>query len=101
MHFRLTRRIQLAVISLVVVSFFLVGSGTLYYIFHKYDLNKDKSISEKTGLLLAATEKEFGNDDHLPSFLSDEMRATLISLSGMSATDFNLFNPDGDLYFSS
>ena len=41
----LTRRIQVAIIGLVVSSFILIGSGTLVYMFKKYENDQQRSIS--------------------------------------------------------
>ena len=101
LHLSLNSRIQVSVVMLVILSFVLTGSGTMYYIFHKYDLNKDKSIHEKTSTLLTALEKELGDAVSLKSKLSDEAQASLIRLSGMVNADFNLYTLHGNLYYSS
>ncbi len=100
-HLTLTRRIQLSVMLLVILSFVLIGSGTVYYITHKYDVNKDESIRSKISSLLAIMEKEFGDETNLNSRVSDENQASLIKLSGTFDADFNLFSLNGRLCYSS
>ena len=97
----LTRRIQASVMSLVILSFILIGSGTVYYITKKYDLNKDESIREKINALLTVLEKESGDASGLDTRLTEENQASFGKLSGMFGTDFNIFNPEGNLYYSS
>ena len=97
----LTQRIQTSVMLLVILSFILIGSGTVYYITKKYDLNKDESIRDKINSLLAVIEKEMGDSPRLNTRLSDESQASLIKLSGMLDADFNLFTLDGNLCYSS
>ncbi len=100
-HISLTRRIQLSVMLLVILSFVLIGSSTVYYIIHKYDVDKDESISEKINPLLSVIEKELGDATSLNSRLSDETQASFIRLSNSRDAHFNLFNPDGNLSYSS
>ncbi len=100
-HLNLTRRIQFSVMLLVILSFFLIGSGTVYYITHKYDVNKDESIRDKIKFLITIVEKELGDIGSLTTELSDETQASLIRLSGMLGADFNLFNAEGNLSYSS
>jgi len=97
----LTRRIQSSVMLLVILSFVLISSGTVYYITHRYDVNKDDSISEKISTLMPMLEKEFGESANLHTRLGDESHASLIQLSGIAKADFNLFNSEGNLLYSS
>ncbi len=100
-HISLTRRIQLSVMLLVILSFVLIGSSTVYYITHKYDVDKDESISEKINPLLSVIEKELGDATNLNNRLSDETQASFIRLSNSRDAHFNLFNPEGNLSYSS
>ncbi|MCX6290322.1 MAG: ATP-binding protein [Bacteroidetes bacterium] len=100
-HWNLTRRIQSSVLLLVVLSFILIGSGTVYYITHKYDVNMDESISEKISSLLALMEKDLGDVPALTQRMNEEQQASLIRISGITDADFNLFSPEGNLCYSS
>lgn len=100
-HFNLTRRIQFSVMTLVIVSFVLTGSGTMYYMVHKYDMNNDRSINEKTSSLIAVMEKELAESISLKPKLSDETEGLLNRLAETAKTDFNIYTLSGDLYYSS
>ncbi len=100
-HLSLTRRIQVSVMLLVILSFVIIGASTMYYITHKYDNDKDESISEKINPLLPVIERELGDNAALTGRLNDDIRVTFIRLSGSRDAQFNLFTADGDLFYSS
>ncbi len=100
-HLNLTRRIQSSVMLLVILSFVLIGSGTVYYITNKYDVNKDEGIRDKIKFLITTVEKELSDVSNPGTAPTDETLASLIRLSGTLDADFNIFNTEGKLYYSS
>ncbi len=97
----LTRRIQTSVLVLVILSFALIGSGTVYYITHKYETNKESSIRDEIIGLLTVVEKELADASTLTSGMNEENQAAFTRLSEILSTDFNLYNRRGDLRYSS
>ncbi len=95
----LTRRIQVSVVMVVVLSFILVGTGTVIYIDKKYQNDERKSISDQVNALwFLITEQAVpvlnaNNNDGLNDLLSRIVNSTNI--------DFNLFDAGGELLFSS
>lgn len=95
----LTRRIQVSVVLVVVLSFILVGTGTVIYIDKKYQNDERKSISDQVNALwFLITEQavpvlNVNNTDGLSDLLSRIVNSTNI--------DFNLFDAGGELLFSS
>lgn len=97
----LTRRIQVSVILLVVSSFVLIGTGTLIYIFKKYESDQQRSISEQVNGLWFLV----GNNISLQPSLSlsnpEARKAELNQLVRDLNLDFNLYDEQGHLFYSS
>lgn len=100
-HFtwNLTRRIQVSVVAVVVLSFFLVGAGTVIYIDNKYQADERKSISDQVNALW------FMISEDASSYLSNENYAALVNVLDRIVSntniDFNLFDVNGELLYSS
>ena len=95
----LTRRIQVNVIFVVVLSFVLVGAGTVFYINKKYEADVRKSISDQVNALWFTV-----SENALP-YLDNDSSNVLENILNRFATttniNFNVFNESGDLIFSS
>ena len=95
----LTRRIQISVVSVVVLSFVLVGAGTVYYIDKKYEADQRKSISDQVNALWFTV-----SENALPYLDNDSSRvleSILTRFVNNTNIDFNVFNENGELIFSS
>lgn len=94
-------KIQLFIISSILLSFLLYGWGTTYYIEKQY-VNKNKKIlSEKMQSLIIELEEKFGEHQTLSSANIDEMSYYLVKFSNVFYTDINLFDKTGNLITSS
>lgn len=100
-NWNLTRRVQASVILLVVFTLFMVGFGTIRYINTKYRNDQRKSISDQVNALW------FLVNDNLGARLDDgniDIESKKEMLDGLSANtniDFNLYNSEGKLKFTS
>ena len=95
----LTRRIQVSVVSIVVLSFILVGAGTVIYIDRKYQEDERKSISDQVNALWFMI-----TENALPFFQTvsqNDLENSLTEIVNNTNIDFNLFDPSGELLFSS
>jgi two-component system, NtrC family, nitrogen regulation sensor histidine kinase NtrY len=97
-QWNLTARIQLSVIILVVLSFLLVGTGTVFYIRKKYENDEKKNISDQVNALWFSLNEsrrsaEGGNDS-----LRLLQLQRLVSNTNI---DFNIYDKNGRLTFSS
>jgi two-component system, NtrC family, nitrogen regulation sensor histidine kinase NtrY len=100
-YYSLKQRIRFSVMAVVVVSFILTGWGTIRYITAKYDAQQDDGISSKITEVLRAMENELEGENILANILSDEKTSLLLRLSSNLSADFNLFDLNGRLIFSS
>jgi two-component system nitrogen regulation sensor histidine kinase NtrY len=98
-QWNLTRKVQSSVLFLVVLIFVLVGTGTVYYIKSKYVNDQNKSISDQVNALW------FLVRDNLlvtqPRALTDDQKQQLTALVSNTNIDFNLYDSEGKLMFSS
>lgn len=99
--FNLTRRIQAAVVFLVLLSFLLIGSGTVLYIFRKYDEDQARSIREQVNGLWFLLSNNFGFSHALSKSGNQQREEELNKLVNNLNLDFNLYNEKGILYYSS
>ncbi len=97
----LTRRIQVSVLMLVVSSFILIGSGTLYYIYNKYRSDQRRSISGQVNGLWFLIGKSLELQVPLSGLPEGELNQVLDQLVNDLNLDFNLFDEKGKLYYSS
>lgn len=95
----LMRRIQVSVVLVVVLSFILVGAGTVIYIDKKYQDDERKSISDQVNALW------FMISEDASAFLDgqnyQELFSVLDRIVGNTNIDFNLFDAGGQLVYSS
>ncbi len=97
----LTRRIQVSVILLVVSSFVLIGTGTVVYIFKKYDTDQQRSISGQVNGLWFLLGNNIGFQTPLSQLPADVRKEELNQLVRNLNLDFNLYDEQGNLYYSS
>lgn len=94
-------RIQLTIVTIVIGTLFLTGAATVTYIVRNYELTQAKNLREKLNNLRVLTENEMGGREQLPAELTDDLQYSLGRLAGTLNTDFNFYNVDGRLFFSS
>ncbi len=102
-QFRLSlkSRIQLSMISILLLSLVIVGAGTIYYNIRQFENKQYENITEKIQSVTVELETEFGMEKELPPEMSDYITGMLIDLSNVFYTDINLYNLEGKLYASS
>jgi two-component system, NtrC family, nitrogen regulation sensor histidine kinase NtrY len=94
-------RLQVSMISIIIISFILIGISMYYYI---RNLNENKNIdalSEKALSILIETQSKLAEYDSLTPELENYMSNSLVKFSNVFFTDINLFNLNGDLIASS
>ncbi len=100
-QWNLTRRVQVSVIFLVVLTFVLVGFGTVNYINEKYVNDQRKNIRDQVNALWFMISK------NLLSFPESEYKETteqfrqLDRLVNNTNIDFNIYNRNGKMVYSS
>ncbi len=101
LQWNLTRRVQASVIFLVVLTFVLIGWGTVNYIKKKYTTDQRKSISDQVNALWFLVSKSVvafpgnGESDSLEQFRQFDRIVNNTNI------DFNIYNGDGKIVYSS
>ena len=99
--FNFKTRLQIAILSIILISFLIIGATTLVYI---SKLNNDKNtelLTEKTHSVLVELEHKFGYIQTIDPALTTQINDMLVKLSNVFFTDINLYNIDGKLIASS
>jgi len=94
-------RLQFSVLTIIVVSFIIIGTTTLLYI---TSLNNEKNaelLTEKTHSVLIEVENKLGNIQSFTPQMTVEISDLLTKLSKVFFTDINLFDAKGNLVASS
>ncbi len=94
-------RILISFISVLILSFILIGTVTVYYIINKYEKKNYDNISEKMQSILIELNNEISNQNELVPEQSDTVTSLLIKYSNVFYSDINLYNKNGTLYASS
>lgn len=94
------KRIQFSVIAVVIAALLLIGGGTIYYIVQGYSSEQKVRINERLSLLLVAIENELAGRQNLSQQVIDEMAPEFSKLAGTMGSDFNLYDKNGHLVFS-
>ncbi len=97
----LRQRVQVSIILIVLVSFILIGWTTINYFSGRYNKELDNRISEKITSVHHFMEKELPRQNMLADILSDEKTLLLTRLASNLSADFNLYDLNGRLIFSS
>ena len=102
-HFELNfrNRLQLYIISLILISFVIVGSIMVRYVI---DLNTDKNreiLQEKTHSVLIELEHKLADEPQLSPDMEEYLTTLLIKFSKVFFSDINLYDLRGNLLASS
>jgi signal transduction histidine kinase len=100
MHLNYRTRLQIAMFSIILFSFVVIGVFTMYYI---NNLNEQKNrdiLSEKTHSVLVELQQKLATQQSL-NHLRDYTENLLVKFSAVFFTDINLFDLSGDLISSS
>ena len=100
-YWSLTRRVQAAVIFLVILTFVLVGVGTVSYINTKYLNDQRKSISDQVNALWFMVSENLNTSREIESRYVGENRNQLDRLVNNTNIDFNIYNEAGGIEYSS
>lgn len=94
-------QLQLSIVSIVIVSFLLIGIASLTYI---VNLNNNKNydiLREKAHSVLIELEHKLSAEDKLTPELHEYLSVLLIKFSNVFFSDINLYDTDGKLLASS
>jgi two-component system nitrogen regulation sensor histidine kinase NtrY len=94
-------KIQLSIISILLLSLILVGGGTIYFSIQQYQKKNYDNISEKIQSVNIELDHKLAFEESLTnqwtSASYDNLDQLLLKFSDVFYTDINLFNPSGNL----
>lgn len=94
-------RIQLTIVLIVVGTLTLIGVATVTYIVDNYEKAQTKRIREKLNNVRVLLESQLSARANLGENIGDDLLYSFNNLSRTLKTDFNLYLPNGKLFFSS
>lgn len=94
-------RVQISMMSVLVLSFIIIGITTLYYIIGIYNKKNFDNISEKAHSVLIETESKIGDLPEITLGDKEYIADQLIKFANVYFTDINFYTPDGMLVASS
>lgn len=98
-------KIQLTVISILLVSLILIGGSTIWFNINKYKDNQYRILREKIQSVYIEMEHKLAYEDRLtPNWSSDKydnLGQLLIKFSDVFYSDINLYTPQGELLATS
>ncbi|MCD6347917.1 MAG: HAMP domain-containing protein, partial [Bacteroidales bacterium] len=101
----LKSRIQISIVSILVISFILIGGGMNYFIVNQYDQTNRNTISEKIQSVLIEVKHKLEFEDQLTADWSTvdypNLQALLVKFSYVFNTDINIYSQEGRLLASS
>jgi signal transduction histidine kinase len=97
----LKQRIRSSILALVMLSFVFIATGTIYYITHKYEQDQDRIILSKLHSLWGSLINNMNVDDSLSTQKKEDWRRSLDLLASNMELDFNLYDENANLFYSS
>jgi len=100
-EFNFSNQLQITIITIIVISFFILGTITRANIIHLYNSKNRDSLSEKTFSVLTEVEHKLGDVPEITDDLKAYVSELLYKFSVVFFTDINLFDVEGNLIASS
>ncbi len=94
-------RIQLLLISVVLLSLIVLGGGSIYYIQNEFEVRNKEIINEKMRSALMDLESNIGSENQLYDNNKSHLVYLLKNISQVFFTDINLFDHNGNIFASS
>ena len=100
-RFTIQERIQIALISLVLVLLLIVGVSSVYYSIYQFKKKNSEILSQRLNSVLMRINQELGNEEHIGYEMHDYLQPMLQKFSNVFFCDINLFSLDGHLLATS
>lgn len=97
----LKARIQSSIVIILLLSFMIIGMGSVLYIINIYEKKNFTQISEKMHSILIELEHKLSHEEELTPEMSEYLTDLLIKFQNVFFTDINIYDLDGDLLASS
>jgi two-component system, NtrC family, nitrogen regulation sensor histidine kinase NtrY len=100
-EFNFSNQLQVSIITIIIISFFILGIITRANIIHLYSDKNQDNLSEKTFSILTELEHKLGNEKEITADLEPYIAELLYNFSSIFYSDINLFDTRGSLIASS
>ncbi len=100
-HFSFKNRLQITIISVILISFILIGITSVLYITQLNENKNNETINEKAHSILIEVEHLISNTERITPDMYDYINGILIRLSNIYFTDINLYDLKGNLIATS
>lgn len=94
-------RLQISISSVILISFFVIGMFTLFYINNLNDEKNRDLLSEKTHSVLVEIQHKFSGTSYFDDENAVLLSELLVKFSSVFFTDINMFDLNGQLISSS
>lgn len=94
-------RIQVALISIVLLSLAILGPGSVYYIYRQYENKNENFLREKAQSVLVELGSKLGEQVILENGVKNYVTYILQKFSNVFFTDINLYDKSGSLFATS
>lgn len=100
-RFGIGQRIRISMVSVVVLTMFVTGSATVWYIYNTYQSDGGPETESRIKTLMSALRGEISSRyGGAPLAAGDELNFSLAGLAKALDTDFNLYDLNGKLLYS-
>ena len=100
-EFNFRKRLQLFITSLILISFFFIGIGSLFYIISLNDNKNNDILSEKPHSVLIELEHKLADMENLTPEMEPYLSGLLYKFSLVFFSDINLYDLEGTLLATS
>ncbi|MGB3946778.1 MAG: ATP-binding protein [Bacteroidia bacterium] len=100
-NFNFKFRIQLFIVSIVLIALVLFGTTTTYYIKQQVEAKNTENISEKIHSVLMEMKAKFVEEKQLSEEIVEYMTFMLKKYANVFVTDINIYDVKGNLFASS
>ncbi len=97
----LKTKIQISIITILILSLVLTGTISIYFIVQGYKDKQRETVQDKVHSVLIELEHKVGDEKKLNYENSDYLNSLLVKFSNVFYTDINLYDLDGILLSSS
>jgi two-component system, NtrC family, nitrogen regulation sensor histidine kinase NtrY len=101
LEFNFSNQLQVSIISIIIIAFFILGIITRANIIHLYTSKNRDNLSEKTFSVLTELEHKLGAEPGISDDLQPYISDLLFKFSSIFYSDINLFDTHGSLIASS
>ncbi len=96
----LQSKLQIYMLVIIIVSFFVIGTSSLIYIIRLNNIKNNYILDEKAHSVLVELQNKFSDKNQL-SQVKDDINLYFKSLNNVFFTDINLFDLNGELFATS